>query len=209
MPNPLDLRRNLPPAVALCLFTAVALIGNSAQAAITIEIADTTVREGTLSAAIDVLIRSDVAGGDIPGAIATDFTIANAEFLDPAGEFDQAGFFNQGNYAPPPASGIERDANDFGLAFASFEMETFTAVPTDNAILARLFVNTAPLATGTYQLNAENPFIFSDIGQVIDSSAEFGTLTVVAIPEAGSSALIAALGGFVVCRRRKRAATSM
>ncbi|MEM6364810.1 MAG: PEP-CTERM sorting domain-containing protein [Planctomycetota bacterium] len=182
-------------------------ISSNAYAAITIDIRDAVVLEGSAVAEIDVVIRSDVVDGDIPISILSDFIVDGAEFLDPPGEFDQPGFYNAGNY--DGASAIIRDTNNRGFAFASFDMDPAIAVPTSDVILARLFVDAAPLPVGNYDLRAENVLILDGNAVEIASTPQGGTLSVVAIPEPSSLAFVALIGGAVFCRRKRQAVTQV
>ncbi|MEO1528789.1 MAG: PEP-CTERM sorting domain-containing protein [Planctomycetota bacterium] len=177
----------------------VALFATSAQAAITIEIQDASVLQGTPGATLDVVISSDA--GDEPIAITGDFQILNAAFLDPPAAFDQPGFFNEGNYNA--ASSIVADPNDPSLAFMSLDIETAAAIPNTNVVLAQLFVDSINLAPGVYDVQLSNVFVFDAQGQV-DAVGVDGALTVTAIPEPTGAIVLGAIAAFIGVRRRRR-----
>ena len=177
----------------------IACFAMNARADIVIEVGETTVLQGTAGAILDIVISSDAA--DQPTAITGDFQILNATFLDPPGTFDQPGFFNEGNF--DAASAFLIDAIDPSLAFLSLDIETPTAVPNSDVILAQLFVDSANLAAGDYEVQISNVFVVDAQGQVAAAGLN-GSLTVTAIPEPASALMLGAVATLASLRRRRR-----
>lgn len=187
------------PFIAAFLLVA-SFTANTAVAAIILEVEDTTIVEGTGGAVVNVFIRSDV--GDEPIAITADFEISNADFLDPPGVFDQAGFFNQGNYNNA-SSFFLRDTVDPSLAFLSLDIETAAEVPGSETLLAQLFIDSQALAVGAYDIDLSNVFVFDSSAQV-PASGLGGTLTVAAVPEPTTIFALGTIGCLAAARARRR-----
>lgn len=183
------------------LLIFLTFISQPVCADIVIQIEDQAVSQGTPNAVVDVLIRSD--RGDDPIAIAGDFRILNATFSDPPGAFDQPGFFNAGNYND--ASSLLLDPNDASLAFMSLDIDTPAAIPDVDAILVQLFVDSASLTPGEYEINLANTLALNSNGDVPNTVGVAGTLTITAIPEPSSVFVLGTAGATLLMRRRRRA----
>lgn len=183
----------------LPLSLLVAMISTNLRADIVIDIQDATVAQGTAGAILDVVISSDAA--DEPIAITGDFQILNATFLDPPGTFDEQGFYGNGNFNA--ASSFLVDTNDPSFAFMSLDIETASPVPGSEVILAQLFVDSANLAAGTYDVELSNLFVFGGQGQITANGVN-GALTVTAIPEPSGLLMLGAITSLAVVRRRRR-----
>ena len=174
------------------------VLENRALATITLRIDDINVNVGTPSAEIIVLLRSD--SSDAPLGLTADID-APAQ-VDATGEFGSAGFFGEGNLNA--SSRFERDGSDLSLALLSLDFDTAQAVPMAETPLARINVNTSALAPGAYALTATNVVAFDSNAASIPIVVSNGTLTVSAVPEPATIALLTMIVGVTVVSRRRR-----
>lgn len=180
----------------------LACIATPSQAALVIRAAPGTFVQGTDFGTIDVFISSD--NNDAVSSLIAEFLLPDGgDFDDPPGVFGEteAGFFGFGNLNS--SSVFQRSAA--GVADLSLDLDTGTAPPADEILLARATVLLSGLAVGEYAFNLSNVSAFDANANPITVFATDGTISIVAIPEPSSVSLLLVGCAATVLSRRRRA----
>lgn len=180
--------------VSLICLIAVGCLSQAASAALVLTVGTDTFAPNSGIRAIDVLVRSNAA--DTSLFLTADFQLSAGVFPATAGVFGEVGMVGAGNIQDPPASQFVSAGNN--SATLSLDFTSAQLFPAADTLLARMFIDTTGLATGTYAIQ-----VTAFASQVVGSSTVNGSFTISNVPEPSALCLVG-VASLYALRRRKR-----